>query len=201
MKFVKLALAVTLLQLLASCDSSQRALDETTLEAERGDVTAQKFLGRAYLDGNKGIGKGLGVEQDYAQAVKWFRKAAEQGEPYALRMLGLAYSYGEGVSRDYAQAAIWLRKAAEQGDPYGQSWLGNAYAEGSGGIIYKGFNEPQDLVLAYAWLNVGSKGYSEDTAKSRDRVESLLTPAQLAEAQRLSSRWKPGQGIEREPSR
>ena len=196
MKFVKLALAIALLLLLAACDQSGAA-KETIQEAESGDPSAQTTLAGWYYKGNER----LGIYQDYAKGLEWFRKAAEQGEPYALRMLGLAYSYGEGVSRDYAQAAIWLRKAAEQGDPYGQSWLGNAYAEGSGGIIYKGFNEPQDLVLAYAWLNVGSKGYSEDTAKSRDRVESLLTPAQLAEAQRLSSRWKPGQGIEREPSR
>lgn len=193
MKFIKLAVAVTLLQLLAACDSSQRALDETTLEAERGDVTAQTFLGRAYLDGDKGIGKGLGVGQDYFQSVKWFRKAAEQGDGYALRMLGLAYSRGEGVSRDYAQAAIWFRKAAEQDDHYGKYWLGGAYYKGE-----KGFNEPQDMVLAYAWLNLASRGYDKDAESLRDKVELALSPTELAEAQRLSSNWQKGQSIQRE---
>ncbi len=33
--------------------------------------------------------KGEGVPQDYAEAVKWYRKAAEQGLP-AVRLLGIA---------------------------------------------------------------------------------------------------------------
>lgn|SRR5512137_727596 len=193
MKFVKLALAVTLLLLLASCDSSQRVLDETTLKAERGDTTAQVFLGKAYFTGH--YAESHGVLQDYAQGVNWFRKAAEQGDAYALRMLGIAYYRGAGVTRDYAQAANWYRKAAEQGDPGAQVWLGSAYYRGE-----KGFNEPQDLVLAYTWSNLATHGYHEEAESLRDQVEVELSPAELAEAQRLSSRWKSGKGIEREPN-
>ena len=32
--------------------------------------------------------KGMGVEQDYAEAAKWFRKAADQGNEYAQYELG-----------------------------------------------------------------------------------------------------------------
>jgi len=193
MKSIQSVLTVAVLWLLTACGPSS-AGKETILKAEGGDASAQTIVGGWHYKGNER----LGIYQDYAKGLEWFRKAAEQGEPYALRMIALSYERGDGVSRDYAQAAYWFRKAAEQDDAYGQYWLGNAYAEGPGGIIYKGFNEPQDLVLAYAWLNVASNGYYEDAEKSRDRLESSLTPAQLAEAQRLSSGWRKGQSIQRE---
>jgi hypothetical protein len=193
MKFIQSVPTVVVLSLLTACGPSS-AGKETVLKAEGGDASAQTIVGSWHYEGKER----LGIYQDYAEGLEWFRKAAEQGEPYALRMIALSYERGDGVSRDYAQAATWFRKAAEQDDSYGQYWLGNAYAEGSGGIIYKGFNEPQDLVLAYAWLNVASNGYYDDAEKSRDKVEAKLSPAELAEAQRLSSNWQKGQSIQRE---
>ena len=50
--------------------------------AERGSAIAQNFLGLYYE-------KGLGVPQDYAKAIKWYRKAAEQGEPRSQHNLGV----------------------------------------------------------------------------------------------------------------
>ena len=64
----------------------------------------------AYLNGE-------GVPQDDAQALIWFRKAAEQREPTAQFEIGQAYANGRGVPRDDAQAIIWYRKAADQGEP------------------------------------------------------------------------------------
>jgi uncharacterized protein len=57
---------------------------------------------------------GLGLKQDYGQAVAWFRKAAEQGYASAQYNLGVMCYNGESVSQDYGQAAAWYRKAAEQ---------------------------------------------------------------------------------------
>ena len=45
---------------------------ETRKAAEQGIAEAQSNLGLMYSDG-------LGVKQDYTEAAKWFRKAAEQG--------------------------------------------------------------------------------------------------------------------------
>ena len=59
---------------------------------------------------------GEGVARDYAEAVRWYRKAAEQGHAVAQNKLGVRYARGEGVARDYAEAVRWYRKAAEQGD-------------------------------------------------------------------------------------
>ncbi len=48
-------------------------------------------------------GKGQGVPQDDAKAVKWYRKAAEQGYAGAQSNLGVMYGKGQGVPQDYAQ--------------------------------------------------------------------------------------------------
>ncbi|TGV64147.1 sel1 repeat family protein, partial [Mesorhizobium sp. M00.F.Ca.ET.149.01.1.1] len=61
--------------------------------------------------------KGLGVPLDYAEAVAWLRKSADQGYAKAENSLGVAYLDGHGVKQDTAQALILIRKAADQGDP------------------------------------------------------------------------------------
>ncbi len=59
--------------------------------------------------------EGQGVPQDYAEAVKWFRLAAEQGNADGQYVLGSMYYKGHGVPQDYAEAVKWYRLAAEQG--------------------------------------------------------------------------------------
>ena len=49
------------------------------------------------------------------EAVKWFRKAAEQGEAHAQFMLGMCYFDGVGITQDKTEAVKWLQKAAKQG--------------------------------------------------------------------------------------
>jgi len=64
--------------------------------------------------GNRGFAlgilydKGQGVPQDYAEAVKWFRKAEEQGNAPAQNNLGFMYDNGRGVPQDYVLAHKWL---------------------------------------------------------------------------------------------
>jgi TPR repeat protein len=55
------------------------------------------------------------VPQDYAEAVKWFRKAADQGDAKAQLNLGFAYNTGQGVPQSSAEAVKWYRLAADQG--------------------------------------------------------------------------------------
>ena len=52
--------------------------------AEQGYASAQTNLALMYEDG-------LGVQQDYVEAVKWFRKAARQGDASAMENLGASY--------------------------------------------------------------------------------------------------------------
>jgi TPR repeat protein len=62
--------------------------------------------------------QGRGVAQSDAEAVAWYRKAAEQGYAYAQFNLGFMYEEGRGVGQSDAEAVAWYRKAAEQGNAY-----------------------------------------------------------------------------------
>ncbi len=153
------------------------------LLAAQGYAGAQHNLGLMYHNGQ-------GVPQDYTQAVKWYRLAAEQGHPLAQYGLGLMYANGQGVPQDYTQAIKWFRLAAEQGYASAQYHLGLMYATGEG--------VPQDYVEAHKWLNLAAARFSasekEDRQKAvnnRDVVAGIMTPAQVAEAQRLAREWKP----------
>ena len=64
-----------------------------------------------------------GVEEDFAEAAKWFRKAAEQGDAESQYFLGASYCTGTGVEADRKEGIRWLRKAAAQGLSQAQSEL------------------------------------------------------------------------------
>src|SRR5258708_32324707 len=56
--------------------------------------------------------KGQGVQQNYVEALKWYRLAAETGNSHAQDNLGLMYANGHGVQQDYVSAYMWLDVAA-----------------------------------------------------------------------------------------
>ncbi len=148
--------------------------------AEQGYVLAQYNLGIMY-------GYGRGVPQNNKEAVKWYRKAAEQGLAIAQSNLGIMYENGHGVPRDYTEAIKWYRKAAEQGLAIAQYNLGIMYGFGKG--------VPQDYVLAYKWFSLSvprfQGKYHEEAVRKRDLAEKGMTPAQVAEAQKLAREWRP----------
>ena len=57
---------------------------------------------------------GVGVPQDDAEGVRWYRLAADQSYVPALTNLGNMYETGEGVPQDYGQAYVWYDLAASQ---------------------------------------------------------------------------------------
>jgi len=58
---------------------------------------------------------GQGVGLDYAEAMKWNRLAATQGDAPAQLNLGVMYANGKGVVRDYVRAHMWFNLAALKG--------------------------------------------------------------------------------------
>jgi TPR repeat protein len=66
------------------------------------------------------------------EAVKWYRKAAEQNVAEAQYNLGVCYDKGQGVAKDLVEAVKWWRKAAEQNHAEAQFNLGSCYAKGQG---------------------------------------------------------------------
>jgi TPR repeat protein len=124
------------------------------------------------------------------EAVRWFRRAADQGNAAAQTSLGHMYELGKGVPRDSAEAICWYRKAADQGDAAAMLLLGERYESGDG--------VPQSFVDAHVWYNIaGSISTGQDNHENRqsamegrNRAASRMTSAQIAEAQRRAREWK-----------
>ena len=71
-------------------------------------------------------------KQDFAEAIKWFKKSAIKDYAPAQNELGLMYLNGLGVEKDYSQAFSWCSKAANQGLNLAQLNLALMYEEGFG---------------------------------------------------------------------
>ena len=84
--------------------------------------------------------EGEGLAKDVMEAVKWFRKAADQGLASAEFMLGACFKEGKGVSKNAFQAWKWNLKAKDQGHAGAQYSLGVCYKLGEG--------VAQDLVIS-----------------------------------------------------
>lgn len=71
----------------------------------------------------------LGVSQDYAEAMKWYLKAAAQDDAQAEFNIGHLYQQGLGVNRDNTEARNWFRKAAAKGNSDAIKDLLSAYGQ------------------------------------------------------------------------
>lgn len=107
--------------------------------AERGHVRAQVQLGKSFFHGS-------GVEQDYQEVAKWYRKAAEHGDMEAEYRLSLCYLTGKGVKKDEEEAEKWCSRAGEKDTVPGEFRLGEQY-------FYYGCDIQQDFHEAAKWYH------------------------------------------------
>ena len=114
--------------------------------------------------------------------MKLYRLAAEQNYPPAETHLGGMYQNGKGVPQDAVEAVRLYRRAADQGDSFAQNNLGVMYATGQA--------VPQDYVQAYMWFSISLAQGNGTSANNRERAASLMTPAQIAEAEKLAQRME-----------
>ena len=98
---------------------------------------------------------GEGVPENDAEAVRWYRLAAEQGHATAQSNLGVMHAKGEGVLKDNAEAVRWYRLAAEQGVASAQFNLGVMYDNGEGVL--------KDDAEAVRWYRLGCRAGSPDS--------------------------------------
>jgi len=148
--------------------------------AEKGDATAQYFLGSLFAEGK-------GVEQNDETAFMWFQRAASQGDAAAQYNLGASYAEGKGVQKSSADAAKWFQRAANQGLIFAQVNLGLLYAAGNG--------VPQDDVEALKWFELAlfalpAGGARSDVARAMTDVTAKMTRLQIEQAKERERGWK-----------
>ena len=156
---------------------------------------------------------------DYAEAARWLRVAAEQGDATAQFNLAVLYDTGEGLQQNYAEAVRWYRLAADQNYAEAQSNLGAMYFTGEGvtqnyaeavrwfslaadqgdaeaqsnlgGMYYEGEGVTQNIIEAYKWWSLAVAQGDGGTATKVQLVRVLMTPEQIAEGERRVAEWKP----------
>lgn len=145
-------------------------LEKLRARAEQADVEAQNALGSAYTEGQSGL------RPDFAEANKWFHRAADKGFAPAQYNLGLAYEQGRGLPADERQAFKYYLLAAEQGYGPAQFNVGNMYAagRGTGQDLFESnlwFKQAAEKGLVDAMFNLGlayetGRGVRKDEAQA-----------------------------------
>ena len=184
------------------------------LAADKGYAPAQHFLGHLYANGQgleteyledpdpppKGLEKGIpdqqGLRSDYAEAAKWWRKAADQGDVRAQSDMGWLYAHGRGVATNYAEAATWYRKSAARGNSVAQFSLGWMSANGLGvekdyaaaGTWYRKSAERGN---PYAQANLG-RLYATGRGVERDYAAAAKWYYKSADQGNLYAQWSLG---------
>src|ERR1041385_3686121 len=100
-------------------------LDQVQREAERGELTAQHYLGYCY-------GEGVRVPVDGKKAVAWYERAGAGGYLPSFSNLGFLFQRGQGVPRDYERMLHYYRLSADAGYSGAQFNLGVVYRDGIG---------------------------------------------------------------------
>ena len=181
---------------------AQKLLSEVRSKAETGDAQSEFKLGRAFYFGR------LGVTQDYAAAVKWFGKAAEQKYAPAQYALSVCCEKGQGMAKDDAEAVRWLSKAVAQKYAPAEYALGICYGKGRGvvkdeaeAVKWFGKAAAQEHALAQYALGVccmNGQGRAKDPVEGakwfRQAAEQGEARAQLA----LGGCYFKGEGVARD---
>ena len=76
--------------------------------------------------------QGVGVQQSYAEAIKWYTRAAEAGDADAMNNLGSLYVAGAGLHQDFAEAMKWYRHAVDAGSVMAITNIAKLYYFGLG---------------------------------------------------------------------
>ena len=162
---------------------------------------------------------GDGIDQDYAEAVRWLARGADQGFARSVYTLGKMYTYGLGVTSDKEKAFGLFTRAAELGNPRAQYNLARAYRDGDGvaqdftraaqwyrnaaqagdapaqaalGQRYaKGEGVPQDTEMALYWTSLAARQRLGRAVAARTEMVQSLSPAVVERVDALVSEFRP----------
>ncbi len=167
-----------------------------------------------------------GTRKDLPAAIRWFRRAAENGHAAGAFKYAAYLEAGEGIKADIPGARHWYGLGAEGGnadaqfqlarmldageggaaDPAGaRRWLDRAARQGHpealftlGDMAYRGDGRPADPVLSWAYLRLAEEYGLAEAAGNRRYIESRLLPSELARASAAAQQLATGIRRERE---
>lgn len=214
MKYLQRVLFVFIIIIISSC--AQKPISSSTQElskniiratqlAEQGDAFSQLELGFEYAN-----------QQNYKEALKWYKLAAEQGDPTAADIIGQMYLNGRGVTKNYQEALMWFQKSVELGNIHSQANIGSMYEFGLGvkqdykeaynyykklakrgsmvaqdklGDMYSnGKGVPRNYIKSYIWYILIEYNGSkvEDVLRKIKKLETKMSAADIEKAKTLA---------------
>jgi TPR repeat protein len=113
------------------------------------------------------------VPQDYAQALEWYLKAAEQNHRLAQFNLGQMYAQGQGVPQDENLAVNWMRRAAGGGDAGAQFNLGDRLGRAT--------EAAESRIESYKWFKLAAAQDYRDALTRSDAATIRMSREEVAE--------------------
>lgn len=179
--------------------------------AAEGNALAEYQVGSRYA-------RGMGVNQDLAEAARWFKRAAERGYAPAQYRLATHFERGAGVSKNLDNAKSWYSRSAETGNikamhnlavlhtgregvkpdyATAAKWFKLAADHGLADSQYNlavllenGLGVEKNLTEAYKWLTLASLNGDKEAGKRRDTLRNRMEPSAVAAAERAALEWK-----------
>lgn len=187
---------------------TNKSLEDIRVAAERGDATAEYYLGRASFIGqgcSRDLGQalawiqrsaehgdaqgqfalgrfhyaGIGTTRNPAEGFAWVERAAKQDHADAIALLGRAYEYGDGTRRDAQRAFSLLQRGVDAGSRIAPKWMGEFYLRGQAGTARR-----TNYLEALRWFErAGSNGVVSAALEAADLLtKGMGTPADPARA-------------------
>lgn len=128
---------------------------ETPESTDTPTPTPKPYSAQELLELGEKYYNGRGVARDYAEAMKWYKQAAEAGNANATYNVGYLYFNGQGVAQDYGEAMKWFKRAADMDYAWAMDFVGYMYQYGYG--------TAQDYAEAMKWYKLAADG-GNDTA-------------------------------------
>ena len=156
----------------AACQSgppSESYIERLRGRAEAGSAPAQFRMGGLYFSGE-------GVLENYEEAAKWLRLAAEQGHARAQEALG-RICYAAVVMRRLSELKERRQRLEER------LWG----TEGSDRPNAEAVWMECDAVEAYAWLSLAASQGQETADEKREKIREEMTAAEIIQAQELAA--------------
>ena len=126
--------------------------------AKRGDAKAQNEVGLWYYEGRHQLGR------DYKEALQWWSRSAEQGNPQAIGNMGLCYETGHGVPADSLKASELYLASIHKGN---KTLLAIQEEQARKGSVFS------DMLLATCWQK--GIGVTRDQAKAVPYLEAAAS--------------------------
>lgn len=181
------------------------------LAAANGDPSAEFEVGARFAEGK-------GPQQDFKQAITWYRRAATHGFVLAQYRLATLYERGLGVTKDMGRAKIWYHRAATQGNvkamhnlavlisgadgnkpDYGEAahWFEEAAqrdladSQFNLAILYQsGLGVNRDVTKAYTWFGIAARSDDKIAAERKAAIAKEMTPEDIARADQAIAAWR-----------